>query len=300
MTFPHFLMTLLVVVIWGLNFMFVKLGLEEISPLLLCALRFFLASIPAVFFIKIPAESFKTIALYGLVMFALQFALIFIGMQRGMTAGMASLIMQVQVFFSIFFAVWFNGEELKLGQILGASVAFIGIALVGMHFDTQVSLLGYILVLSAAAAWGVGNLLSKKIKSKNYMAAVIWGSFVAFWPMFVLSLIFEGPHQIIESYHRLSFRGLGSLMYIVFISTWIGYGLWNRLLSLYSVGTVVPFTLLIPVVGILSSVIFLGEPFQSWKLLACLLVITGLCINILTPYLSLKFNLIKINRSKNL
>jgi O-acetylserine/cysteine efflux transporter len=282
MPFKHLLLLLLVIIIWGGNFIFVKLGLEEISPLLLCALRFFLASIPAVFFIKPPAVPFKIIAAYGLVMFGMQFGFVFLGMHAGMTPGMASLIMQVQVFFSMFFAVIFLGERLSITQIVGALVSFMGIGLVALHFDTNVSLAGFILILAAAASWGIGNLITKKIKTNNMIAVVIWGSFVACLPMFLLSLIFEGPQSIVTSYHMMTWKSLGSLFYIVYISTWVGYGVWNWLIGRHPFGIIVPFTLLIPVVGILSSVIILGEPFQLWKLVACLLVISGLCINILS------------------
>jgi O-acetylserine/cysteine efflux transporter len=278
----HFLLILLVIIIWGLNFIFVKLGLEEISPLLLCSIRFFLASIPAVFFIKPPAVPFKIVASYGLVMFGLQFGFVFMGMYAGMTPGMASLIMQMQVFFSIFFAVLFLGEQPGIGQVVGALISFMGIGLVAMHFDSNVSLLGFILILAAAASWGLGNLITKKIKTTHLIAVIVWGSFVACLPMFFLSLVFEGPQSIVTSYNTVTWKGMGSLLYIVYVSTWIGYGIWNWLLGRYPVGMIVPFTLLIPVVGILSSVLILGEPFQLWKLVACLLVISGLCINILS------------------
>lgn len=282
MPVSHLLLILLVVVVWGLNFIFVKLGLDEISPLLLCAIRFFLASIPAVFFIKPPDIPFRLIAMYGLVMFALQFSFVFMGMHVGMTPGMASLIMQVQVFFSMFFAVLFLGEQPSIGQVVGALVSFMGIGLVAMHFDKNVSLLGFLLILAAAASWGVGNLITKKIKTTNLIAVVVWGSFVACLPMFLLSLIFEGPQSIVSSYNRLTWQGIGSVLYIVYASTWVGYGIWSWLISRYPVGMIVPFTLLVPVVGILSSIVLLGEPFQLWKLVSGLLVISGLCINILS------------------
>lgn len=282
MPFSHLLLALLVVLIWGVNFIFVKFGLDEMSPLLLCALRFLLASIPAVFFIKPPAVPFRIIAAYGLVMFALQFALLFMGMQVGMTPGMASLLMQVQVFFSIFFAVLFLGEKPTIGQVIGALVSFVGIGLVAMHFDATVSFLGFLFIMAAAATWGIGNLITKKIKTTNFISVIVWGSFIACLPMFLLALIFEGPGSFIYTYEHLTWKGGVSLLYIVYISTWIGYGIWNWLISRYPVGMIVPFTLLVPVVGILSSILVLGEPFQLWKLVAGLLVISGLCINILS------------------
>ncbi|MFI4918764.1 MAG: EamA family transporter [Legionellales bacterium] len=285
MPIAHLLLAGLVVIIWGVNFLFVKLGLEEISPLLLCAMRFFFASIPAVFFIKLPRVSFRIVALYGLVMFALQFSLLFMGMNVGMTPGMASLIMQVQVFFSMFLAVVFLGEQPSLWQVVGALVSFMGIGLVAMHFDSNISLWGFILILAAAAAWGFGNLITKKLHATDLIAVIVWGSFVAAFPMLLLALLIEGPSSFIDTYEHLTWRGVGSLLYIVYASTWIGYGVWNWLMSRYPVGVVAPFTLLVPVVGILSSVLLLGEPFQLWKLISCLLVIGGLCINLISARL---------------
>lgn len=282
MPISHVMLAFLVVIIWGVNFIFVKLGLDEISPLLLCALRFLLASVPAVLFIKPPSIPFRIIASYGLIMFALQFTLLFIAMQAGMTPGMASLIMQVQVFFSIFFAVIFLDEQPSGGQLVGALVAFMGIGIVAMHFDKHISLAGFLLILAAAATWGVGNLITKKIKTTSLISVVVWGSFVACFPMFLFALIFEGPSSFVSTYEHITWRGVGALLYIVYASTWVGYGIWNWLISRYPVGVIVPFTLLVPVVGMMSSVILLGEPFQLWKLVAGLLVISGLCINLIS------------------
>ncbi|MCA0404289.1 MAG: EamA family transporter [Proteobacteria bacterium] len=283
MPLTHLLLTLLVVIVWGANFLFVGLGLQEISPLLLCATRFLLASVPAIFFIKPPKAPFKLVALYGLVMFALQFSLLFVGMYVGMTPGMASLIMQVQVFFSMFFAAIFLGEKPSSWQIYGALISFMGIAIVAFHFDADVSLLGFLFILAAAATWGVGNLITKKIKKVNMISLVVWGSFVACFPMFILSMLIEGFDNISHTYNHISWVGIGSLIYIVYGSTWIGYGIWNWLVSKYPVSMVVPFTLLVPIVGMLSSILVLGEPMQSWKVLAAIFVIVGLCLGLLGP-----------------
>lgn len=282
MPISHLLLALMVVVIWGLNFIFVKFGLQEISPLLLCALRFILASIPAIFFIKPPNVPFKLVVQYGTFMFALQFGLVFVGMYIGMTPGMASLIMQMQIFFTMFFAMIFFGERPSAGHVLGALVSLMGIGLVSLHFDTDVSVLGFILILAAAASWGVGNLIAKKMKTTQLIAVVVWGSFIASIPMILLALLFEGPSSFVKSYEHLTWWGVGSLCYIVYASTWVGYGVWSWLIGRYPVAVIVPFTLLVPVVGILSSVVFLGEPFQLWKLVSGLLVISGLCINLIS------------------
>lgn len=282
MSIRHALLAFLVVLIWGLNFIFVKFSLNEISPLLLCSLRFLLASIPAIFFIKLPKSSMIGVICYGLVMFALQFTLAFTGMYVGMTPGMASLIMQVQVFFSMFFAAFLLREKPNILQIIGAFVSFMGIALVALHIDETISLLGFMLLLGAAASWGIGNLMTKKLQHVNMLALITWGCFFASIPMTLLSFIIYGPASIISNIQQISLLGSISITYIVYLSTWVGYGIWSFLVRQYPISVVVPFTLLVPLVGILGSVIVLGESFQSWKLMSGLLVITGLYLNILS------------------
>ncbi|KTC65594.1 integral membrane protein (plasmid) [Legionella adelaidensis] len=282
MPISHLLCTLLVVVIWGLNFIFVKFALDEMSPLMLCALRFLLASLPAIFFIKPPAIPFRMVATYGLIMFAMQFSFFFLGMHAGMTPGLASLVMQVQVFFSMLFAAIFLKDKPVPIQVFGALLAFGGIAIVALHCDQNVTISGFILILLAAATWGFGNLITKKAKKINMMALVVWGSFVASIPLTVLAFLFEGPETIFTSLRAISIWGVVSVLYIVYFSTWIGYGVWNWLISRYPVNTIVPFTLLVPVVGLVSSVIILDEPFQQWKLLASIMVLTGLCFHIVS------------------
>jgi O-acetylserine/cysteine efflux transporter len=281
MPFSHMLLALSVVFIWGINFIFIKLSLVEFSPLWLCALRFLLASIPAVFFIKPPAAPFRSVLLYGLVMFALQFAFLFLGLHLGMTAGMASLIVQVQVFFSMFFAAIVLGERPSMMQVAGALLAFSGIAIVAFHLDDHISMLGFLCMMGAAASWGVGNLMTKKMSHVCMMSLVVWGCFIASVPMVILALMVEGPASIIDSYHHVTWIGVSSLLYTVCISTWVGYGVWNRLIRRYPLTTVVPFMLLTPLVGMLSSILLLGESFQLWKLASGCLVMGGLYINIL-------------------
>lgn len=284
MTTKHIFLAILVAAIWGCNFIFIKLAVHDVPPLFLCAIRFTLASIPAIFFIKRP-KPFTMVFLYGLIMFALQFSLMFSSFSAGMTAGMASLIAQTQIFFSVFFAVIFLGERPTVWQIFGAIVAISGIGMVARHVDNNVTLHGLELVIAAAATWGLGNLITKQLGKVNMVAVVAWGSFVSCFPLFFVSFLLERPAEIYESVMNLSWVAVFSLLYIVYISTWIGYGAWTWLLTRYPVTIVVPFTLLVPIFGLLCSVLILGESFESWKIAASILVIAGLTINLIGPRL---------------
>ncbi|OGT56675.1 MAG: acetylserine transporter [Gammaproteobacteria bacterium RIFCSPHIGHO2_12_FULL_42_10] len=289
MRFYHLALALLVSAIWGLNFVVIHYGLKEISPQLLCMSRFAGASFPAIFFIKKPKAPFKLIILYGLVMFAIQFTLLFFGMQLGVSPSLSSLLMQTQVFLTIFLAFLFLGEKANHWQLLGAVVSFSGIVLVGRHIDGHLSLLGFILIIAAALAWSIGNLISKKIGQVNMFSLVVWGSFIAWIPLFLMSLYTEGLSDMIHIFTHLSWVSIIAVLYTTYLSTVVGYVSWNWLLSKYDAAVIVPFTLLVPIFAFLGATLLLREPLQPWKLIAATLVVTGLCISLLAQRLILQW-----------
>lgn len=281
MRLPHFLLALFIVALWGINFVVIKLGLQQSTPIALCAFRFFFASLPAVFFIKPPSVPFKMVALYGFVMFVLQFSLMFFGLYAGMTAGLASLLLQLNVFFTVLLAVPFLGEKLNRWQMIGSLLSFFGIAIIWRNVGGDVTILGFVLLIAAAACWGSGNLISKKMGKTNMLSVVVWGSLIA-WPMLlVTSLLFEGIPSFVATIQNASWSSVGILFYLVYPTTLLGFGVWNWLMSQYPVSTVAPMTLMVPIFGMLSSSIILGEALTSWKIEAGIFVLTGLGINLL-------------------
>lgn len=220
------------------------------------------------------------VALYGLIMFALQFACLFVGMFLGVTPGLASLLVQTQVFFTTLLAISFFQEKLHRWQVIGGIIAFLGIGLVAMNIGGSVTLSGFLLVVFSAALWSIGNVISKRIGKVNMFALVIWGSLVAWPPLLAFAYWVEGPEKILYCLQNPSWVSVGSVLYITVLSTLFGYGTWSFLLHHYSLPIVAPFTLLVPIVAMASSVIVLGESLESWKILAGVLVIFGLCINV--------------------
>jgi O-acetylserine/cysteine efflux transporter len=283
MQIRHILLSLLVVAIWGFNFVVVTVALEGFPPLFLVFARLFLTSIPAVFFIKKPNIPFKKVIYYGLIMFGLQFSLLFMGMYQGVTPGLASLLQQTQVFFTILFAIILLKERFTTWQAVGALISFIGVAFIGTHIGGEVTLLGLLLVISAAAAWGVGNLMTKKFGKIDIIALSVWASFVA-WPVVLsLSLLLEGPEKILYSIENISWLSVLAILYLTYLSTFVAYCAWGWLIHHLPLTTVAPFALLVPIFGILSSVLVLGEPLPLWKIIAAILVISGLCVSLLGP-----------------
>lgn len=275
----HLALAFLTVTIWGLNFVFIQIALHAIPPIFLSSLRFLLVAVPAVFFVRRPRIPFRSLALYGLTMFALQFGFLFSGMRVGVPAGVASLVHQLQVFFTMGLAVWVFGDRPHPTRWAGAVIAFGGVGIVGLHAHGDVSPLGLGLLLLGSISWGVGNIAAKRAGAVNPFALVIWGSIVAVGPLLALSLVVEGPHAIGAALGSMTLGVAGAIGFIAYVSTLVAFSLWAGLLRDYPPSTVAPFTLLVPVVGFVGSMIFLGEGMPVWKLAAAALVLVGLALN---------------------
>ncbi len=274
------LLALLIVAIWGSNFVAIKLALHDLPPLLLVTLRFIFVAVPAVFFLPRPAVPVRQLLVYGFSMFGFQFGFMFLGMKLGVSAGLASLILQFQVFVTLGLAVVFLKETVAWPQVVGALTATAGFVVVGLHTGGDVTVAGFLCLLLAAVSWAIGNLTSKRLGKVNALALVVWGSLPVAGAMAIASLVLEGPTLILHSLTHVGLTAVLSTAYTVYFSTLVAYSLWSWLLSHHPATTVTPFALLVPVFGMITSALFLGESLPAWKLLAATLVIAGLSLTI--------------------
>ena len=126
-----FLLAVLVTFIWGVNFVVIRLSVHGAPPLLVAALRFALAALPAVFFLKRPAVPLRLLVGYGLTVGLIQFGLLYVAVALGLSAGLASLLMQIQAFFTALLSAAWLRERLLPNQVAGMALAFLGMALIG-------------------------------------------------------------------------------------------------------------------------------------------------------------------------
>ncbi|MFM0593821.1 EamA family transporter [Paraburkholderia dilworthii] len=274
------LLALVVVVAWGVNFVVIKVGLHGVPPMLLGALRFTLAAVPAVFFVKRPKLPWRWLFAYGATISLGQFAFLFSAMYVGMPAGLASLVLQAQAFFTLIFAAFFLHERFRLPNVVGLLVAAGGLAVIGLQGGHAMTLAGFVLTLCAACSWALGNIVTKKVGKVDLVGLVVWGSLIPPLPFFALSYVFEGPQRIAAALTGISATSIFAIVYLAFIATLIGYGLWSRLLSRYPASQVAPFSLLVPIVGLASASLFLDEHLSAVQVVGALLVMAGLAVNV--------------------
>ncbi|MDO9353599.1 MAG: EamA family transporter [Solirubrobacteraceae bacterium] len=278
MTSRDRLLALLVPVIWGLNFVILDEGLEDVPPLLFLAMRFTFVALPLVFFVPRPQARWTTVFAIGGAMSFGQFSLLYLGLAAGMPAGLASLVLQVQVMFTILLAWLMLGERSTPKQIAGTLVGFAGLALVAVAHGARAPILPLLLVVGAAASWALGNVVVRRAQVTSGLSLVVWSALVVPIPAVGLSLLVDGPTEVGRALTHLDAVAIGSTAYTVIAASLVGYTIFNGLLARHPAGSVVPYILLVPPVGIASAWAVQGETPTGLELVGALVMMGGVAI----------------------
>ncbi len=276
-------LVVLVTAIWGVNFVVIHVGLEHFPPLLFNALRFALMAIPAIFLVGRPQVPWRFVLAIGAALGVVKFGLLFVSIDQGLPVGLASLLLQLQVVFTIAIAALVLGERPRREQVAGASIAFAGLAVIAIDRAASAPVLPFVLVVGAAAAWGVSNTLTRMAQPPDALALLVWASLVAPLPLLGLSLAFEGPAEIGDALAGIDLAAVASLLFVAGVSGLFGFAAWIALLKRHSAAAVTPFALLVPVFGIASAALLLGERPSSLELGGAVLICAGLAATLLPP-----------------
>jgi len=269
---------LLVVIIWGLNFVVIDRGLKTLPPLLFVTLRYVFTVFPAIFFVSRPGVRWYWIVGIGLSMNVGQFGLLFVAIHRGVPAGLASLVIQCQAAFTLIFAAAVLRETPRLTQLAGTLLASIGILIIALGHAASTPVAPLLLVIAAGACWGIGNIFTRYAKARSAFGLIVWAGLVAPLPLLTLSLWLEGPRADLTAIQHLFPLGALALAYVVIAATMFGFGTWTSLLKKYPAPVVAPFALLVPVTGVLSAWILLGERPSGGELAGGIVAMVGLAL----------------------
>lgn len=275
-----------VVIIWGLNFVVMKWGLQGLSPMLLGALRFTVASLPFLLFVRMPRVHWRFVVAYGLIQGIGQFGLLFTGLALGMTAGMASVVMQTQALFTLLLAVPLLGERGLPLQWLGLVVSALGLAAIASAHGSdpgQMTLLGFAFTLGAALMWAVSNLVvrfaGKSGAKYDPFSFVVWSSAVTVLPFYGLAIAVDGLDTTIKGLENLGLREMFAVLFLGLFATLLAYTLWTRLLQRHHAGRISPFSLLVPIIGLWAAAWAFDESLSLMQWVGVLVILLGLGIN---------------------
>lgn len=269
----------LVAVIWGINFLAVDRGLQDLPPFAFVALRFVFVALPAVFFVPRPRIGFWRVVAIGATISAGQFGLLFLGMHLGAPTGLAPIVLQAQVLFTVVLSALFLRERPTGGQLVGVLVGAAGLAVVAVGRAAVAPVLPLLIVVGAAASWAVGNTLTRGVKASG-LSLTIWSGLVVPVPLALMSVIFEGPTAMVDAVAGISGGGILALAYTVLGASLVGYGIWNTLLSKYPTASVGPFAMLVPVVGVLAAWIALDELPTPTEAIGAVILLIGVAATV--------------------
>jgi|HigsolmetaAR206D_1030411.scaffolds.fasta_scaffold02160_8 Permeases of the drug/metabolite transporter (DMT) superfamily len=281
-----------VVVIWGLNFVTMKVALVDFTPFQLGAARYVFAVLPLVFLVRAPRNAWKWLVAYGLCQGVGQFGLLFLALKVGMTAALASVLMQTQVFFTAIFGYVLLKERLTRPLQVGLACAALGLGCFAMNYaggHTGRSLIagttvaGFLLNLAAAAMWAGSNIIARKAQQRiggfNALEFVVWSSLVPIIPFCLASWMLD-PVETRWGWTSASWASWLCAIYLGWFATILAYALWTGLLRRHPANRIAPFSLGVPVIGLLAGVLALGETITPWQLAGagCIVVSLGVVL----------------------
>ncbi len=298
----------MVALIWGVNFVVIRVGLDAYPPLLLVSLRFLVVAVVGTRLVPRPKMAWGWLVAIGLFLGAGQFGFLFLAMDRGMPAGLAAVVLQIQAAFTMVLALVVLGERPSRGRVVGMTVAVVGLVVLAIDAKQRVAFVGFSLTLVSALSWAIGNIVIRRQAQAvtsvsavepvelartgaessgvgasesrpSGLAIIIWASLIPPIPLFILSLLLEGPVRIGEALGSLNLLGIGAILYLAGLATYVGFGTWTSLLSRYPASTVAPFSLLVPPVGLLAAWLLLGEQPSALGLLGSGVVVGGLALS---------------------
>lgn len=289
MPLRHSLLAVLVMIIWGANFLAIDLGVGDVPPVLFVAIRFVVVLVPAIFLVPRPAAGWKDVLVVGLFLSLGQFALLYTAMWLGMPPGLASLVLQAQVVLTVLFASVALRERPTPPQLVGVLLGAVGLVIVGIGRQAATPGLAFLLTIAAAASWATGNVIVRRLGSATQAAGgrqsslaglsmTVWSALVVPVPMFALSLALDGPAAVGHALTHPTWAAVLSTLYTAWLASLVGYGVWNTLLDRHRASAVVPFTMLVPVVGMTAAWLVQGEVPNGAETGGGLLLLLGVAI----------------------
>jgi O-acetylserine/cysteine efflux transporter len=282
---------LLIVFVWGMNFVAMKFSLAYFTPFELGVARYLFAAFPLVLLVRPPRVALRFVLLYGVLQGVGQFGLLFTAIKFGMSSALASVLMQTQVFFTALFGVLLLRERLAPALRAGLALAALALACFSMTYllgPANSGWLSFILNLAAASMWAASNIVARLAQrsSPGYdaLAFIVWGSLVPIGPFMMLSLLFD-PASSRGAWHQAPLSTWAAVAYLGWMATVLAYGMWTWLLKRHAASRVAPFSLGVPVVGLAAGMLLMGETIDLWQGIGIAVVFAALICVLLGPRL---------------
>ncbi|MDC0610370.1 EamA family transporter [Vibrio sp.] len=276
------LLVTLVMIIWGVNFSAIKLGVTQLDPLIVAAARFFFATFPIIFFVRRPPVAWKYLLAYGLIFGTGIWGMASCAITFGLSSGMASVLLQMDVITSVLIGVWLYKEKVSLQMGLGITIALAGLIISVMYTNGNITLLGVIFIFISAIFWPLAGVVIRASGTKAAFSFNIWGMLFAPVPLFFLSLVINGFDGLMTTIENWNGQVWFSILFQAYPTTVFGYWVWNKMVLKYPMSKLAPMTLLTSVFALLSGFMIYGEQLSTIQWISCSAFLLGILM-VLSP-----------------
>lgn len=282
MSLREFSVLLMVCTIWGLHFTVLRFAMGDMNvrPIFYAALRIVCLTIVLLPWLRWHKGQMKFILLGGLGFGALNYAFMFPALELT-TASAASIAIELYMPFSILLSVIFLKERLGIWRSLGASLAFIGVVIIGLGAPDEAAgkgfVLGIILMACAAMSEAVGAISVKSVKAVKPIELLAWFGLVGACVLSPLTLILETDQFRVFQPDLLIRFGL-CLAYSVILVSLIAHGSYYWLLQRLPLSVVAPSGLLTTVIGVMGGTLILSEDLTPTLVIGGLVTLSGIAL----------------------
>ena len=287
LSFSAALFTVFLCIIFGANYVAVKIGLAGMGVFTSAALRFTIAASAIALWAKLTGRSFllkkgqaHQISILTII-FTVQLSLFYFGISRT-SATHATLISNFLPFFILFLAHFFiPGDRITLRKTIGILLGFSGIVLIFLEKEQGASEFktGDIIILTVSFIWACNTVYVKRIINDFHSFHLV-----------LYPIVFSVPFLFIEAFlwdekmlFNLNFMILASLFYQSVITASFGFVAWNNLLKNYGATALHSFIFIIPISGVFFGGLLLYEPITYQIISALILIASGILVVQLKP-----------------
>ncbi|MFM2099906.1 MAG: hypothetical protein RLZZ366_1445 [Pseudomonadota bacterium] len=261
---------------WGLNLIAVKEGINHLSPLTAAWLRqtvVLLICLPA---LKIIPGKMRDLLWLGLFSGVIFYILTNLALSVSTNVAALAIAGQLGSPVAVILGVIFLGETIHKRRIAGMLLAFAGVAIIVFDPAALDERLGLIITAAGGVVWGICSFIQRRLAGVPLLSIFAWMGLIGSLGLLPIALAFE-PGQM-RALPSVPLSTFGWILFSALGSTIMGQGAMSLLLRRHPLSTVVPVTLLAPVIAVITSSLYFGTPMTPLMILGGLIALTGVAI----------------------
>ena len=281
----NILVWVILCLLWGTTWIFIKIGLTDLPPITFAAVRFILAILILLPLIRIrrfpwPSSSaeWKLIALTGFLQFSLNYSSVFWAEQH-ITSGLAAVLQSMIPVFGLLLAwIFLPAERITWLKIVAVLLGVIGVAIIfidQLRIENWMAFLGSVAIVVGAYCAAQASILIKLRAGAIHPASLVCAQMLAGLPaLIVYALIVEGNPLALN----WTWTAISCVLYLTVFGTIAAFWLYYWLLSRIESTKAMVISLVTPLIAVVMGAIFLDERLPPQTLLGGILIIAGIAL----------------------